>query len=224
MKKFYAIGLALLSALAFSAFATASAFAEEPVWLVKGVAVTSSVETESSGELTLIHLAGGFLEPEAVIKCSGVFDGTVGSKGADTVTKLLTLGGAEVTLSSLLECTNVKNCASPLVAAEHLPWTTQLSLMTNGKILDKFTAGTGGLPAYFIECMSIKITTECEGTTSSTVALVGSSLEGTFVAKEIEEEGEEGKCGTHEKVALQEGKGVITIKGKPTEEIDVSEM
>jgi len=197
--------------------------ASEPEWLVKGNSVLVGLESETTGALLLIHLAGGFLEPEAVIECSGVFDGLVLSKGEDTVEALLS-GGVEITLSNTLACTNIKNCPTPLVVAENLPWKTQLSLMTSGSFLDLFSAGPSGLlPGYEIRCDGLSLETLCEGETSATIELMSGStaLLGTFNAAELESEGLEGNCESHVKVALQEGAGEIALKNG--EELDVSE-
>jgi len=232
MKKFCLVGLALVGVFAFSA---TSAFAVTTMWLIKGVAVGAgqSFETTSSGELELIHLAGGFLEPEAKVLCSGIFDGLVFANGEDIVEKLLDLAGNEITLLNMLACTNDLNCPTPLVAAENLPWLTQLELMepTPGTvvILDLFTnGGGGGNPAYEIVCMGLFGEPEvlCEGETSATVELMAGStvLLGIFNAEELELEGLEGECKATAKVALQNGEGEIkAFVGAKEEEIDASD-
>jgi hypothetical protein len=251
MRRFYLLGLALLGVLACSAAMTSSAFAVAE-WLFNGAKFPSGEEllTTTTGELTLIHLAGLFTS-EVRIKCSGIFDGIVlGGPGADSlggedlVTELLSLGEVKVELGKDLECTvtqtgsggcEVLTPTETFVAPEHLPWLTKLTLMvvTGGSLyLDLFTEDTEGgakpgLPAYFIECLvgGVKQEITCEGETSADLTLSGSELLGIFTDSELESEGLEGMCTTSggiltENVALQLGEGVIAHAAG---ELDVSE-
>lgn len=73
------LGLALFAVFAFSAFAAASAFAEDE-WLFKGSTFVGELETDTEGELNLDVLN---LEKVLIntIKCSALFMGTVTGGG-----------------------------------------------------------------------------------------------------------------------------------------------
>jgi hypothetical protein len=233
MKKVYLVGLALIGVFGFSA---TSALGVTTEWLVKQnpIAPGGSVETQTTGELLLIHLAGGFLSPEVKVLCSGIFDGFIYPGGEGRVEKLLSLAGAEITLANLLACTDdLTSCPVPLVAPENLPWLTQLELMepkAGEVVILSLIVDSGSIaPSYVIQCMDIfgEPETQCEGETSSTVELMAGSnaLLGSFVAAELETEGLEDKCGTTLKVALQEGEGEIKVLVSCVEEeLDVSEV
>lgn len=232
MRKIQIVGLALVAVLAFSVVAASYASAAE--WLVKGLAVVGEPEVETKGALKLIHLAGGFLEPEAVVECTGVFVGKINATTDGSVTAVLNGSNEAITaLTKPLVCKGVTTCENPspedaLVVPLHLPWLTTLSLMeVGGKniYLVLFSSGGTGLPGYEINCLALGMEHEvvCEGETSAVVELKGTALEGTFSKTELESEGLEGNCGAQTKVALQEGKGTISLVGKATEEIDVSE-
>lgn len=213
--------LALFAVFAFSAIASASASALE--WLVKGLAFTGALEVETTGSLLLIHLAGGFLEPEAIIECTGTFDGTVegGASGFGTVTALLDSKKLAVSLTNKLSCTSIKTCEKTtdiFVAPQNMPWLTTLEAMAGPLNLVLFSSAGSGNPAYEIECLVLGGLHEtlCEGETSAWLeAMVGPELLGTFVASELEAEGLEGLCEegstSHLNVALQEGNGVIKL-------------
>jgi hypothetical protein len=226
MRKFRLLGFTLFAVFALGAVVVSSAFAAAE-WLVGGAAVTAELLIETSGELTLIHLAGGFLEPEATIKCSGIFDGAVLPAGLDVISELLTLGGVVVTEANPLSCTKVKTCENgSTVFAQELPWATQLTLMAVGGgsiYLDLFSAGPSGkLPGYLIVCLFLgEQIVLCEGETSATITLDATALLGVFNAKELETEKLEGSCGGTANVALQEGEGTLTLNGGG--ELDVSE-
>jgi hypothetical protein len=234
MRKIHLLGLTLLAVFAFSVVAAASASALE--WLVKGLTFAGSLPVETTGSLKLIHLKGGFLEPEVVIECAGTFDGTIegGAAGLGTVTELLESAGHAVTLTNQLSCTSVVGpctAGTILVAPENLPWLTTLEAMATSN-LDLFSSAGSGKPAYEIECTALgsKHVTLCEGETSASLELMGTAMPfellGIFTAEELELEGLEGLCeegGTnHNNVALQEGNGVVKQATPGTEEIDVS--
>ena len=224
MKKFYVLGLALISAFAFSAVAAGAASAETLEWLVKGKQIlgAEAFTVETKGLLHLIHLAGGFLNPEAIIHCEGTFDGKVLPAGADTVEALLEALGHEVNSSNPLSCENLLNCSNPEVFPQNLPWNTQLVLMAGPPVvwLDLFSSSGAGNPAYEIKCGVVKIL--CEGETSAVVTNLATSVLGVFNAEELELESLEGKCGSSNNVALQEGEGVTTLDNG--EELQVSEV
>lgn len=152
MKKMHIWGLALAAVFAFSAVVVASAFAEEPVWLLDSAKVTAVSPVETTGELTLTELEGP-LGVHAGVLCSGILDGTIGLKGTNEVTKVLTLAKTET--ESLVEgkeiaCANVENCSggTPLVWAEKLPWDSQLVL--SGTAITDVTLNA----AYEVDCVN----------------------------------------------------------------------
>jgi hypothetical protein len=224
LKKLQIAALALGAVLAFGAAMASSAFAVDE-WLVGGNTIEGTLEipAETKGEILLIHLAGLF-EPEVVLHCHGIFDGTLLAAGADLISALLSLSGAAISLTAPLTCESLAGCEKPAggedvqVAPENLPWATQLTL--DGAIfLDLFFQDSGSLgkPAYeIVNCLILGSPNEalCEGETSAEITLDPTTLLGIFRAEEIELEGLEGLCemGTtnHEKVALQEGEGEIS--------------
>jgi hypothetical protein len=231
MRKIHLLAGALFAVFAFSAITAISASALE--WLVKNEAVGAALEVETTGLLNLIHLSEGFLKPEVVIHCEGVFDGTVEPAGKGLVTALLDAAKNAVSLTNQLSCTNeVGPCEAGtiLVVAENLPWLTTLEAMAASNLV-LFSSGGTGKPAYEIECtvLGTKHETLCEGETSAVLELMAApeGLLGIFSADELELESLEGLCeeGTtdHASVALQEGSGEIKrVEPFGAEEVDVS--
>jgi hypothetical protein len=163
MKKIYITGLALFAVVAFSAVAAASAFAEAPEWLVKGVAIPAGVKdaTETSGALTLSDLEVPIIGTGAV-KCEGFFDGTASSEGKDETTEVLNTAkekiGEKLTGLALL-CSKVTNCEGTSSAwPVGLPFKTQLELVGTKVIDDTTSLATEKLLGYEIECKAFGIT------------------------------------------------------------------
>ncbi len=193
MKRIQILGAALVAVFAFGVLVAASASAVTFLlaeWLVGGVAVTTELLVETSGELLLedtnVPLLG-----KAMVLCSGIFDGLVQPNSLDWVTEVLTLSGTSVSSTPLsgtaLTCTNQENCEEPLVWAIGLPYETEVELMEDSGTFfaDLLLAkGTGGEVGYEIECMKSvigAITDECK--TSEGVAelkLEGTNLVGVF--------------------------------------------
>jgi hypothetical protein len=158
MKKSYLVGVSLVAMFAFLAVGATSAFAESK-WAVGKKVLTAAVKSETEGELNLITKSG--TTPENVIKCSGIFDGTIGPEAADTVEKILTLEEVEVTAAKPLTCAVVTDENSTLnckagenakVVGLNLPWTTTLELMTGTEpLLDLITKE----PGYEVECKTL---------------------------------------------------------------------
>jgi len=233
MSKIRVLLLASLAVFAFGVITASSAFAAAE-WLVGGAAFTGELLVETSGFLLLIHLAGGFLEPEAVVECTGIFDGFVLSPNEDLITEVLTLGGAATSLASPLLCLALAGCEKPSggedteVAAENLPWLTVLELMEpkagENLYLDLITEDTDGgmkpgLPAYEITCLVLGSTIEtlCEGETSADLTNVAGGVLGVFNSAELTSEKLEALCemgGTdHPEVGSQEGEGETINQG-----------
>jgi hypothetical protein len=141
MRRFKVLGVAIVAVLAISMAVAAMASAVEfllALWLLNGVAVSSPVLVDIEGELTLTSLNGGGLGVKAAALCSGILDGFVEAESKDLITELLTLAGAAVSLTELVEpgltCTNTENCTEPLAWAD-LPaagWVTEAELMVDG--------------------------------------------------------------------------------------------
>jgi len=234
--------LALVAVFSFGAITATSAFAFEPQWLANGAEFSGELAVETTGTLKLIHLANGFLEPEAQVECSGTFDGTLtgGETGAalGLVTALLS-GGVAVTLTNQLACKATVGCEKPspedtFVVAQNFPWLVTLSLMATGHlwlVLFSESATGVGKPAYEIDCLFLGTLHEvlCEGETSAWLELMAGppiELLGIFSAAELESESLEGLCEEGGKnvnnVALQEGSG--TLKFANGEAIEASQL
>jgi hypothetical protein len=187
MKKFQLFGVALVAVFAFAAMTVASASAA-PVfllaeWLVNGASIPAGTTKPTDAEGSEILIEETILGIKIDVLCSGIFDGTVGANGADTITELLALGGgAAITLANMLLCTNSANCPEPLVAAINLPYTTTLELMEEegvSSFADLF-AGTGGAPGYEVECMGSGTADTCTGNVALEVKNEGTNVDGLF--------------------------------------------
>ena len=160
MKKIQILSVALAALFAFSAVMASMASAETTLlaeWLNPGAVISTNLATKSEGEITLEDTKLGI-----GVLCSGTFVGTVGADGADTVTEVLSLAGAVVSLTALLKCETHKFCEAGTdinAAPENLPWNTRLVLMENGEFLDVFFNS-----GYFTECLvlGLKVSETCE--------------------------------------------------------------
>ena len=168
MRKFHLLGLALLAVFAFSAAVTSAASAAVTFllaeWLYNGVTVTGELLVESAGELELTDTKG-FLGAAATILCSGILDGFIEPASLDLITELLNLSKEAISLTALvglsLTCTNVTNCATPVVWAVHLPWLTEVELMedptgsgTNFFVVLILNSGAGA-PGWYVQCKGV---------------------------------------------------------------------
>jgi len=176
MKKLYFIGLTLLAVFAFSSVLVASASAETTLlaeWLFNGAAVTGTLTTEISGEISLEDNKAPIVG-KADVLCSGILDGWVDANGLDFVSEVLNLTTlVAVTLAAALLCTTISGCeaateASPIeVSPVGLPWSTLLVLVENGTFRD-FITGSG----YEVLCLVLGINVEDTCTAALTSLLV----------------------------------------------------
>jgi hypothetical protein len=127
-------------------FAESTLLAE---WLANGSVIAVALSTETTSEFLLEDQAT--LTGKAAILCKGIFVGTVGPNGEDSVTKLLNLAKEEVAALGGLallgtgagsDCVTVSGCAEGTAASpievwpKNLPWSTLLFLMEIGAFAD----------------------------------------------------------------------------------------
>lgn len=169
MKKIQLLGVALVAICALSAF-TSSAFALEftsAEWLEGGVAITAAKAANTEGELLFENTSVG-----AAILCSGLFEGTVGAGGADTVTKVFNLSATAIEEldekgEKGIACTSVKLCeGTPEIWPVNLPFKTTLQLdTTEEKWFDLVEENVNKkFAAYLIKCKVLGVSVEelCE--------------------------------------------------------------
>jgi hypothetical protein len=200
MRKFYIAGLALVAVLAFGALSAGSAFAseEKPELLIGKVTVTAEKELNGTGEIELIDAKTPL--GEASVLCSGVLMGNVLSGGkTGEITSVLSLTGVAVTEAAPLACTNVKNCAEPLVFAENMPWATETVFMAPPRPW-KWLLQILGKPGWHVECMTLKISDVCTASGASPFPgfllenMTGGVLLAVFLRTETEEEKSQTEC------------------------------
>jgi len=197
MKKFYALGLALVAVFAMSSVVASAASALVSQWLWEGVLIPAPLPVESIGEILISNDSTG-----TEILCSGAFVGTVGPDAADEITKVTNLSLVEETATNLagqtvraVSCTFEKAglCLASVgelvsVIPVNLPWKTEI-LLDENLYIDDFTTGTGGLPGWEVSCNTFLgvQTDKCEGKP-------GADLENNVAEKDVnatflEEEG-----------------------------------
>ncbi len=190
MKHLRLLGVALFAIFAFGAVSAVTASAVEFLlaeWLVSGSPVTSTLLVDTEGELTLSETIP-IINVKISVLCSGVFDGTIGPTGEDTITELLTLTtGTLVNSTPLVEpgllCTNTENCPEPLAWADNLPWNTLLELMVDGTetFFIDLLFKTGGQVGYHLICMGSSgledLCSQTEGGSKATNTAEGLDLE-----------------------------------------------
>jgi hypothetical protein len=181
------VGVALVAVFAVAAMTVASASAA-PVfllaeWLVNGASIPAGTTKPTDAEGSEILVEETILGIKIDVLCSGIFDGTVGANGVDTITELLALsGGAAITLANMLLCTNTSNCPEPLVVWINLPYKTTLELMEEEGVsffVDLFE-GTGGAPSYEVECMGSGTSDTCTGNVVLEAKNEGTNVDGLF--------------------------------------------
>jgi hypothetical protein len=192
MRKFYLLGLALMSVFSFAVITAGSASALETLladWVVGGVEVTGELLVEVDGEVSLQDLGA----PTApVFLCSYLLDGFLQENGKGLITEVLSLGNVGISLTALsgtaLSCTTVSGtCTEPLLWAVNLPWSMLLELLvivagSNEPFLILITSGGAGNPSWYVECMGF-LQGEDECTDAELIALVsngGTNAEATF--------------------------------------------
>jgi len=230
MRKLGILGVAVCALLALGAFVASTAFAaDEAIWLVNGELVLANLNAETEGELLLVgYNSATSTTPLVEVKCSGIFDGTIGPNGVDEVTKVLNLAevevgndGATLTGNPLLCESFVSpeafDCETGPEKAEvwpaSLPWKSQLELMlVTGEedILDVFT-GTGEEPGWEVRCKTLSgLTLEnlCVGPATVLVENSGTgSVLGFFNKVPVSERGKCTLTGEHTAEAVSDVSG-----------------
>jgi hypothetical protein len=223
MKKTHVLGLAVLAVFAFSAVAASSASAATVEWLKNGAAITSPEPSETTGSLELGNTSGLGTGTKVAVLCDGKFFGTVGPGAQDTITSVLGLSGESGTLTSeIVSCVNNENCPSPSVAADNLPWLTELREPKAGEVLDFLLNGGKGEPGWEVMCIVPIIGLVEEACTSSNANNQARSLlandagEGDVLGVFIKTENEKFLCKGQETGFVNtafDGPGLITLTG-----------
>lgn len=220
MKKLHLLAVTTVAVFALGSIAASSAFASAE-WLVNGSSVTGEDEVTTPITLSLITLAGGFLEPESAVLCHGKFVGDVLAGGTSTITSLENSAGEVTSEAKPLICEGTKACEK-VVDVEfwvlHLPWTLNLELMEPKAGENIYLLLLLRTIIYIIVCLVFGVShqTLCEGETSAVLKNLGTgSVEDVFTPSELIAEKLEMACfeGTteHKEVAVQEGKGETTL-------------
>jgi len=217
MKKLHVLLMALVAVFAFSAVVAGSASAETTLlaeWLVKGVGVTTALESLSGEELTVGHL--GLAE----LKCSGFFDGLVEANGLGVVESVLNLAGELTSGTALtglaLACESLKTCEKTTdleLWAINLPWLTITYLMENEAFLTLFYKENGLQPGFAVKCLvlGVEIDEECSGETSAVQKNEATDVLGTFSPTELETEKLEATCKGEAGKGFQTGSGLTSL-------------
>ena len=184
MKKFQLMGVALFALLACGVFTAASASAAATFllaeWLVGGVAVTTELAVEASGELTLKDSGTG-----ASVLCSVIFDGWVGPNSLGYISEVLTLGGGLTSnpLGSVpVLCVAQERCAAapaPEAWAVNIPWETESELMEDSGVFFAIlltSPAAAKTVGWAVECTILGVRSEDTCTASEGVSEV--NLEG----------------------------------------------
>jgi hypothetical protein len=229
------VGLALIAvftaAWTICGVTAATAFAEGQ-WAANGEAITTALAIDLTGTLHLINLksAGGAVLVE--VECNGLFEGTVGSAGAGSITDLVnlsaeTIGGLGDTNERKLNCTvtatakELGDCTATGELAEALPtnlnlelsttWTTSLESMES-TILDKLPATSG----YEVKCKTSlgELENKCEGSTSA--LLQNAESEKGVLGLFNSESGTTSCSLTGTSTGKVEGSGIITLTNGET--------
>jgi hypothetical protein len=176
MKKFQTVVLALFAVFALGALFASAASAETTLaaqWLHNGAAVTTTLATETIGNILLEDTGA-----KAGLLCNGILDGTVSAAGKDETTEVLNLSKEKIELGKLGlsiakgDCVNTGGCGAPAeVWPEGLPWHTQLFLRENGTFADIITGSglPGGTFGYTSLCT---VLFDIEDTCTATLATV----------------------------------------------------
>lgn len=196
MKRYQVVLVALTAVFAFVALSAVSASALTTLlalWLWNGTAITEGLNVEAEGELTLEDTKGSLGGGRAAVLCSGILDGTVNPESLGYISEVLTLAKELIETTPLTElgltCTNITECASPLVWPVGLPWESELELVEQGTevffanlILPNATAKKFG---WLVQCMGVLTEPEDECTTTtegvSQLTLEGASLLASFL-------------------------------------------
>jgi hypothetical protein len=227
--RFVGVGAALLAVLAMSAMAVASSASATTFllafWAVNGTDTTTTVLSESSGELLLENQKSA-AGKASLQKCSGIGDGFVGPNSADDATEVLTLGGIKVSSTPLsgefVKCELEAVCeSSSKVWPIHLPVLTEVELWEEGTasgFVDLLLPNGKGNPGWYIECKTSLLTVSEECTSPESVAELKNVATGVEVVDSLaftELMGAKlGLCsGDNEETAVLEGKGTVTIPG-----------
>jgi hypothetical protein len=190
MRRSQLVLVALTAVFAFVAMNAVSASAAQTtllaLWLFNSTNVEAPLNIEAEGELTLEDTKGGLTGGAATVLCSGILDGTVNPESLGYISEVLTLGTTKELIETTplvelgLECTNLKECTTPLVWAVGLPWESELELVEEGTeilfvnlILGNATAKKVG---YLVQCMGVITEPEDECIAEQGAAVL--SLEG----------------------------------------------
>jgi Trypsin len=160
-------------------------------WLANGVALTSELLTETSGEFSLEDSKTAL--GKAKILCSGILDGWVGPSSLGWVSEILNLSGEAISTTPLtglaLECTSQEGCESstkPKVWPVGLGWETEVELMVEESVffaLLSLPHASGANPGWEMECLVLGAAVVDECTSSEGVSEL--ALEGTTLLDKL---------------------------------------
>jgi hypothetical protein len=161
-------------------------------WLLNGVGITTTLLTETTGELLLEDTKAPVVG-KADVLCSGILVGDIGPDGADDITEVLNLAKEAISTTPLAEkaltCTDDENCESNKVWAVGLPWLSLLQLWETltpaaSGFVDLLTSQkAGGEVGWYVECtvLGVKASEECTATMADSSAKnVTAGVEGEF--------------------------------------------
>jgi len=205
MRKLAVMG-AFFAVLAFCSLAVASASAT--VWLKEGQTLGKATLGTTHETLVFVNKSPfGTLE----VECSGLFVGTFGPGGEDSISEIVGLAGEKpkVTCKTIKGITFAGNCETgklTLVEAVNLSWHTSLTLHTEGTTWDKIEPGASTKPGYKIFCEGIAGTIECRSSVTES-KWIGNGVSGA----KFEFRGKEGALAEE---CSNGGEGTILGKGE----------
>jgi hypothetical protein len=197
MRKIQLLGVVLLALFAFGVLTAASASAAFLLaeWLVNGVAVTTELVVESTGEVLLednkVPLIG-----KAVILCSGISVGWVGPNSLGWISEVLSLNGEAISTTPLvglsLDCVAQAGCetnTAVLVWPVGLPGTVEVELLEQEGgpfFVGLAKSANGAVGGWEIQnCLVLGASQEDECTASEGAAQL--TLEGTTLLGSVSE-------------------------------------
>jgi hypothetical protein len=228
--RFVGVGAALLAVLAMSAMAVASSASAVTFllafWAVKGTDTTTTVLSESTGEL-LLENEKSVAGKAALQKCSGILVGDVGPNSADDITEVLTLAGVKVSPTALtgtnVTCELEAICEnSSKVWAVNLPWLTEVELWEEGTesgFVDLLAPHTGGgNVGWYVECKTslLTVSEECltpQGAASQKNGATGVEAEFSLAFTLLMGAKEALCSGNKEETGVVQGTGLTTVSG-----------
>jgi hypothetical protein len=171
----FATAIVTVAVIAAGVVGADAALGASAQWLLNGTPVLAPGAIEATGKVVLSDTKLGMS-----MECSSVMVGSASPAGAGQISEFLTASKEATSLAKPLKCVTMSGCSSPAeMAAENLPWNTQLSSQGSA-VMDSFAGAT-----LWVSCTVFGVKTSEECTMTNGSFIVSNAVGGVQASGEV---------------------------------------